>query len=248
MKKIITHSGTFHADEILAISLIEQFYLENSIEIKRVHQPTQEELDDPEIFILDVGKELNINKRNIDHHQDINLHCTAQLVGAFIFNARIFYYMRKLIDPIDKVDRGVELANDGSISQTIANMNQLEDGFYRAKKMMDEIVLGYYKIAKLCVDGEDRYYKLTRYYDSVIINMGNYIPNWKELAEQEGILFMITKNEREPDKVLLISRNSDIIKIPQDAKNATFVHNNGFLAVFPTTNDALNIIYSLITN
>ena len=68
LKKIITHSGQAHVDEIMACSLI--YYLENKIvPILRVDEPTDLELNDPEIAVLDIGAKYEPLKMNYDHHQ-----------------------------------------------------------------------------------------------------------------------------------------------------------------------------------
>lgn len=71
--KIITHDGTFHTDEVFAISLLKMFFSkdEENIEIIRTRdlKILQDAVNCDETFVVDVGREYNKEKRNFDHHQ-----------------------------------------------------------------------------------------------------------------------------------------------------------------------------------
>lgn len=66
MVMIITHGGQAHRDEFLAIAFWMAVYGLQSI-VRR--DPTQEELDDPAITVIDVGLKFDPSKNNFDHHQ-----------------------------------------------------------------------------------------------------------------------------------------------------------------------------------
>jgi uncharacterized UPF0160 family protein len=65
MKKVVTHSGTFHADELFAIATIE-IALANPIELIRTRDKTV--CTDADI-VVDVGGEYDEVKDRFDHHQ-----------------------------------------------------------------------------------------------------------------------------------------------------------------------------------
>lgn len=67
--KIITHNGTAHLDEVLLLGLLHNIFSHRglSIPVER-KQPTEEELDDPSIMVVDVGSRLEPEKNNFDHH------------------------------------------------------------------------------------------------------------------------------------------------------------------------------------
>jgi urease accessory protein len=69
--KVVTHSQTFHPDEILAIALLERFFIKGTAEVTRTRDPhlLRKANDDPEVFVIDVGFEYNPMMRNFDHHQ-----------------------------------------------------------------------------------------------------------------------------------------------------------------------------------
>lgn len=67
MKKIITHNGRAHLDDFLACCfLIAKF---PNTPIFRVDNPTEEELSDPDVWVVDKGRDYNTELKNFDHHQ-----------------------------------------------------------------------------------------------------------------------------------------------------------------------------------
>jgi len=64
--KIITHPGQAHNDEFLAVAVLCSRYNVSLIERR---DPTQEELDDPDYIVVDVGGRHDPDKNNYDHHQ-----------------------------------------------------------------------------------------------------------------------------------------------------------------------------------
>lgn len=65
MNSIVTHSGGSHKDDFLACCLM---IAENAIPIYR-RDPTDEELRDPEVCVIDIGHKHEPEKLNFDHHQ-----------------------------------------------------------------------------------------------------------------------------------------------------------------------------------
>lgn len=63
---------------------------------------------------------------------------------------------------------------------------------------------------------------------------------WKELAERDGIKGLITNSNRGGWQI--ISYDSSKWRIPADHKQ-TFLHNSGFMAVYETLEDLLEIHY-----
>ncbi|CAH7372017.1 conserved hypothetical protein [Vibrio chagasii] len=68
--KIITHSGSFHADELFATALIKRF-VSKSVEVIRTRDEAilTAATQDPNVWVVDVGRSYNEKRRNFDHHQ-----------------------------------------------------------------------------------------------------------------------------------------------------------------------------------
>ena len=65
IKSILTHPGGSHKDEFLACCVV---LAKKAVAIER-REPTDEDLADASICVLDVGHEHNPDKNNFDHHQ-----------------------------------------------------------------------------------------------------------------------------------------------------------------------------------
>lgn len=77
---IITHPGSAHFDEFFAIALILATSPDVPFTIER-REPSQTELDDPDIWVVDIGERLEPHLKNFDHHQDINHRASFVLVA-----------------------------------------------------------------------------------------------------------------------------------------------------------------------
>lgn len=244
--KVIVHAGVFHADEIASISLIKKFINEN-FEIERKFKITQEELDDKDTFVVDVGKNYYPYRLNFDHHQDSKLSASNILVFDYIskkqnFSEEFRNHLLNFLIPISEVDLGIrKKENDyASIYNVISSLNNVENGFERAIKIMNEALSGIIETANMAVEGIKKWQNLKQInqltkiqYDSI------FIPNWKELAENEGIMFVIQPNSRSGWQV--VSRSTDEFVLPESEK-ATFRHNSGFMIVFEELKDAIEYV------
>ena len=81
---VIVHPGPAHMDELTALALA----LNSYPMIKRIERrdPTPEELEDPTVLVLDVGRVLDAEKLNFDHHQFERgtLECAASLLAKHL--------------------------------------------------------------------------------------------------------------------------------------------------------------------
>lgn len=65
-KTIVTHDGAFHADEVMAISIIKALYRE--VNIVRTRDTALIAATNPD-FLIDIGNEYNFAEGKFDHHQ-----------------------------------------------------------------------------------------------------------------------------------------------------------------------------------
>lgn len=137
MKKIITHGGNAHLDDLVACALVlvdrTWGYLENgqhdvslvralsrasdNVVIER-REPTEEELENPHVLVLDVGGRYEPEKGNFDHHQLPNgvKESAMSLFAASIglpnggFNGAEKYVAGSMVYPVDSLASFLENA------------------------------------------------------------------------------------------------------------------------------------------
>jgi len=80
---IITHPGSAHFDEVAAVSLILAVYADTVFHIER-REPVQADLDNPDVWVVDIGDRHEPEKRNYDHHQDTDCPAAFVLVAEYL--------------------------------------------------------------------------------------------------------------------------------------------------------------------
>ena len=80
---IITHPGSAHFDEVTAVSLILAVYADTEFRIER-REPAQAELDNPDVWVVDIGDRHEPEKHNFDHHQDTDCPAAFVLVAEYL--------------------------------------------------------------------------------------------------------------------------------------------------------------------
>jgi hypothetical protein len=80
---IITHPGSAHFDDVTALSLILAVYPDIAFKIER-REPAQSELDNPAVWVVDVGDRHEPEKRNFDHHQSLDCPAGFVLVADYL--------------------------------------------------------------------------------------------------------------------------------------------------------------------
>lgn len=151
-EKIITHDGTFHADEKVARAfLITKGIINLSTPFERRSLRdgvTREELDNPRICVLDMGREFAPEKGNFDHHQDSSIPATNMLVlEYFEDDEKVKAIMKEsMFDYLDRVDRGlvVEKPTTLTVPQIIRALNSLENGSEIADQVTHSFVFDCY--------------------------------------------------------------------------------------------------------
>jgi hypothetical protein len=80
---IITHPGSAHFDEVTAISLLLAVHGGETFRIER-REPTVQELNNPEVWVIDTGNRLEPQQHNFDHHQDANCPAAFVLIADYL--------------------------------------------------------------------------------------------------------------------------------------------------------------------
>jgi hypothetical protein len=80
---IIIHPGGAHFDELFAVSLILAAFPDTGFSIQR-RNPTPRELDDANVWVIDVGGRHQPEKKNFDHHQSLDIDASFILVAQHL--------------------------------------------------------------------------------------------------------------------------------------------------------------------
>lgn len=123
---IITHPGSAHFDEVTAISLILAMHTGTKFSIER-REPMPSELDDPNIWVVDIGNRHEPEKRNFDHHQDQNCPAAFVLVADYLelletMSALPWWQFKDSVDRIGPVRSSVQY----KAGDDLVNRNPIE--------------------------------------------------------------------------------------------------------------------------
>lgn len=242
-KKIITHPNRFHADEVLAIATVFHFY--GPLEVERKFKISDEEFDNPEILIIDIGRKFDEPTSNFDHHQDaslpasniliLNHFCKEKKIGEYLKKYLFWYVSEVDLGHIIESNRNMEYQTP-SFSSMIRRLNQYTDGFERAITLAMGVLESFVFSAQKSIQEEAKWATLEFLLGMAIQHDTEEITNWKEWAERDDILLLISPNNRGGYQI--ISRDSEVLQIPIHP-DQTFRHNTGFLAVYPNCETAL---------
>lgn len=84
IKHIVTHPGQAHRDDFMSVCIA--FAMYGIMQVFR-RNPTEEELADPEVLVLDVGEKHEPDRMNFDHHQldrDAKPACALSMLLEFL--------------------------------------------------------------------------------------------------------------------------------------------------------------------
>jgi len=245
--KIVTHAGTFHADEICAVSLLLILYPNTPVE--RTYTPSEADFNDPTVVVLDIGCRYEPELNNYDHHQDRRLPAASTLVLRHFWpleNIQVAwlldeYFFRYISD----VDTGAIVENENgrisppTISGIIRSLNSLpkEISFDTACDLMYHALRGQIESARARVRGEMLWGQVKKNGRVALWDSTEFIVGWQDHAERDGINFLITPNLRGGYQIT--SRDSRAFPIPEHPSQ-TFLHNSRFTASYPTFDEAFD--------
>lgn len=144
IEKIIVHPGRYQADELLSIAEVKILFPHlQDVPVLRT-RPTEKDLDNPHIMVIDCGERYQPEFNNFDHHQDKKLPCSARLLWQYFYPEETELDMRikRIMDitffrSIDRHDRGQIFGGGNSISSVISSMNENNSSFEKAFDFAD---------------------------------------------------------------------------------------------------------------
>ena len=242
MKKIATHNGIFHADEVSAVALL-KIFTDDNFTVERVqHSITDFSQYD---MVLDIGRKYDAIKY-FDHHQNRGGKSSAGLIWEYLGVESQYFKISQLVKKIDVHDVGEVQAGAFEYSNLIRcyNTNKINDdeaqlkAFYKAvdfaitvftalKNAQDEIL----KAQKIVANS----YLFNR--NPKILYLDTFTPHWSSYINGEltpHIKAIVWEDENKikvkivPNRVGSFELNGK--KLPQD-KSMEFVHSAGFFAI-----------------
>jgi uncharacterized UPF0160 family protein len=237
IKKIITHDGLFHADEVMAIALIMEFY--GNIPVERTRNISQEDVDDPNVWIIDVNGQYNPSKGLFDHHHDESLSASCVLILDHLYMNKTISMelMTELSDNfvvISNIDKGGFIPYNGfQFNSLIKGFNSLPDGF----NVAIDVCRNYIKCAmdNVAKMGESLSIWSKGWTVNNVIKCCSAFPiHWKRYPGT--IRFLVYPNNGKYNVISVDSVKHPVISNGREE----FLHNSKFLAVFKTEQDALD--------
>jgi hypothetical protein len=108
---IITHPGSAHFDEVTAISFLLAEKTAARFRIER-REPLPVELEDPDIWVIDIGLRHEPEKHNFDHHQSLDCPASFVLIAGYlglleIMSVMPWWQFKDSVDRIGPVESSV---------------------------------------------------------------------------------------------------------------------------------------------
>lgn len=217
---VITHPGVFHADDVCAVAWMQITGVEAPVE-RRI--PTPEELENPEVMVIDVGGQHDPVHHNYDHHQrggagerwDVGVPYAAFGLVYDMFQPRSFAVGKRLEErivlPVDAADCGwgtregtrPELSFSAVISSfnpgPSASPQERNVAFREAVGFARRVIENELRSAEEFVAAEEEVVGARTELDGRVLVLENFVPWAKHLyrrPDEAGILYVIFPSER----------------------------------------------------
>lgn len=245
MTTIITHNGTFHADEITAIALL-QVFKPAQYSIKRLpHQSENLSAD----YVIDIGREYD-NITKFDHHQWEGGKSSAGLIWEYIGKEEEYPELSKLIKAVDDNDVGIQPATQFEYSRLISTYNSQDIHDDYQLHQFHEAVNFAYKLIQNIVAAQKQLNESKLVCNTAplwpgtedVLNLGTWQLGWNQYIngetrpEIEAVVWkdehLNTWNIQTTNKSITSYDKVGKQLLPWDKMN--FVHSNNFFAVAAT--------------
>lgn len=246
------HDGDFHADDVLALSLLRVVYWGYEFKIIRTRDVAALETCD---LLIDVGGRFDGSKY-FDHHQDRTLKCSVSLLWDVIAAKYPFHYdyiNDTVLDAVSELDTDFSVAeskrgpytNYYTITALIGDMNYLDGGFNAALQIGEYFWRA--NLAKCDVLLKEREYieNGSQTGNVLWVEKGMDIKNHLKLLNSMGVRY-VWHPHYNPNKYCLKTISSKQYPLPLDIEGADFIHATRFLAIFPNLETTLEAIKLLV--
>jgi hypothetical protein len=241
---IITHPGSAHFDDVTAVGLILAVHDGTEFRVAR-REPLRSELDDPEVWVVDVGDRHEPEKRNFDHHQDTGCPASFVLVAEYLGLAETmsvlpWWHFKDEVDRFgparssEKYHAGDDLVNRNPVEDWLtARFAAGPEACLPLLESFGAFIIGQARLLKKQID----FWKNSR--RLLIAGVPTVIGETRESAGLEEFRRL---DENPPDIVISLDRRDDgwrlfrydgtpvDFSLISDRAEIAFAHKSGFLA------------------
>jgi uncharacterized UPF0160 family protein len=273
---LITHSGLFHADEVFAVALLQKYLLQNfNIVRTRDQNIINEGLENPQVFVIDVGLKSEPENLNFDHHQNSLPIASNMLVFDWLIESEkisnlLAKELRLFMQGISIFDTGyndiIKKWDDFNPYHQFRNLSGIISGFNRnpndaniqdsqfneavkfASIILENEIFSAWERVKAHQIWEDR--KILK--NGRVLQFSEFCQLWKENSKGSDVEFAIMPAS--PTQWNIISIESGQFPLPEeqvlkswlsDESNFVFAHKGRFIAGFKTLESCLEIVEKL---
>ena len=108
IKHIVTHSGTFHADDVIGVSVLNTLFPKAKIVRTRDVELLKKAITDSRIATVDVGGSADVNNNNFDHHQreggGMRDNCCPYAAAGLVWSRYGSQYVREIFKELGSTD------------------------------------------------------------------------------------------------------------------------------------------------
>jgi len=241
---IITHPGSAHFDEVTAVSLILAVYADAEFRIER-RDPTPAELDNPEVWVVDIGDRHEPEKHNFDHHQSLDCPAAFVLVAEYLgladtMSVMPWWHFKDEVDRFGPVKSSVKY----NAGDDLVNRNPMESWLADRFATEPETCLPLLKAFGAYIIGEARMLKsqIDFWKSSPRLVIAGVPAVIGETRESAGLEEFRRLDENPPDIVISLDRRDDgwrlyrydgtpvDFSLISDRPEIAFAHKSGFMA------------------
>ena len=247
MKKIITHDGLFHADEVFAIALLLETRYEVPIHRTRDKSAMDTFLRDPDVFVLDVGGEYDVVYHNFDHHQkDYTEGDATNMLVLRWLNANGYIsngLYEALLIPFKAISiidiNGYDGFNGYQVNSLIKSLNFVKNGWELALDLARSVIKAYVS-RELGKERSLHIWNTALTVEGTSIKIVSQFPSeWKSYSDATFLIEDTQKDDIYSQGGIKV-HSADATKFPiKSTGKETFLHKGRFLAAFNSIADAI---------
>jgi hypothetical protein len=241
---IITHPGSAHFDEVAAVSLILAVYTDTEFRIER-REPVSAELDNPDVWVVDVGDRHEPEKHNFDHHQSLGCPAAFVLVAGYLelvdaMSVMPWWYFKDEVDRFGPVKSSVKY----HAGDDLVNRNPMESWLVARFASSPEACLPLLKAfgAHIIEDARILKRQIDFWKTSSRLVIAGVSAMIGETRESAGLEEFRRLDENPPDIVISLDRRDEgwrlfrydgtpvDFSLISDRPEIAFAHKSGFMA------------------